>query len=373
VHFFQDFDQKLMASLTLSKIIKNYGKTEVIHGVDLEVADGEFVVLVGPSGCGKSTLLRIIAGLEEVNEGEVYIGGQRMNEVDPAKRGVAMVFQSYALYPHMSVADNMGFGLRMAGRPKQEIRERVARAADILQLTPYLKRRPKELSGGQKQRVAIGRAIVREPEIFLFDEPLSNLDAELRVQMRIELSKLHSSLQTTMIYVTHDQVEAMTLAEKIVVLNDGKVEQIGSPRDLYSRPANLFVAGFIGSPRMNFLKVKVVEDRLGEITLESDDFLGGTLTMPSRSQSQLASGSEATLGIRPEHITVVPQATGKGLLTIEVVEMLGESTYVHGLTPANNRLTIGLRGFNDLRHADSVGYDFELEHVHLFDSTGQAV
>ena len=362
-----------MASLTLSKIVKCFGKTEVIHGVDLEVADGEFVVLVGPSGCGKSTLLRIIAGLEEVNEGEVYIGGQRMNEVDPAKRGVAMVFQSYALYPHMSVADNMGFGLRMAGRPKQEIRERVARAAEILQLTPYLKRRPKELSGGQKQRVAIGRAIVREPEIFLFDEPLSNLDAELRVQMRIELSKLHSGLQTTMIYVTHDQVEAMTLAEKIVLLNDGKIEQIGSPRDLYSRPANLFVAGFIGSPRMNFLKVKVVENRLGEITVESDDFLGGTLSMPSHSQTQLAPGSEATLGIRPEHITVVPQATGKGLLTIEVVEMLGESTYVHGLTPANNRLTIGLRGFNDLRHADSVGYDFDLEHVHLFDSTGQAV
>jgi ABC-type sugar transport system ATPase subunit len=362
-----------MASLTLSKIVKSYGKTEVIHGVDLEVADGEFVVLVGPSGCGKSTLLRIIAGLEEVNEGEVYIGGQRMNDVDPAKRGVAMVFQSYALYPHMSVADNMGFGLRMAGRPKQEIKERVARAADILQLTPYLKRRPKELSGGQKQRVAIGRAIVREPEIFLFDEPLSNLDAELRVQMRIELSKLHSGLQTTMIYVTHDQVEAMTLAEKIVLLNDGKVEQIGSPRDLYSRPANLFVAGFIGSPRMNFLKVKVVENRLGEITVESDDFLGGALTMPSDSQTQLVPGSEATLGIRPEHITIVPQATGKGVLTIEVVEMLGESTYVHGLTPANNRLTIGLRGFNDLRHADSVGYDFELDKVHLFDSTGQAV
>jgi ABC-type sugar transport system ATPase subunit len=362
-----------MASLTLSKIIKCYGKTEVIHSVDLEVADGEFVVLVGPSGCGKSTLLRIIAGLEEVNEGEVYIGGQLMNEVDPAKRGVAMVFQSYALYPHMSVADNMGFGLRMAGRPKQEIRERVARAADILQLTPYLKRRPKELSGGQKQRVAIGRAIVREPEIFLFDEPLSNLDAELRVQMRIELSKLHSGLQTTMIYVTHDQVEAMTLAEKIVVLNDGSVEQIGSPRDLYSRPVNLFVAGFIGAPRMNFLKVKVAENRLGEITLESDDFLGGTLSVPLNGEVQVAPGSEATLGIRPEHLKVVPQASGKGLLTIEVVEALGESTYVHGLTPANNRLTIALRGFNDLRHADSVGFDFDLGNVHLFDSAGNAI
>src|SRR3984957_13531016 len=261
-----------MASLTLSKIVKRYGKTEVIHGVDLDVTDGEFVVLVGPSGCGKSTLLRIIAGLEEVNEGEVYIGGQLMNEVDPAKRGVAMVFQSYALYPHMSVADNMGFGLRMAGRPKQEIRERVARAADILHLTPYLKRRPKELSGGQKQRVAIGRAIVREPEIFLFDEPLSNLDAELRVQMRIELSKLHSGLQTTMIYVTHDQVEAMTLAEKIVVLNEGKIEQIGSPLDLYQRPANLFVAGFIGAPRMNFLKVRAEHTTEKTVVIAGSDF-----------------------------------------------------------------------------------------------------
>jgi len=362
-----------MASLTLSNIIKRFGKTEVIHGVDLEVADGEFVVLVGPSGCGKSTLLRIIAGLEEVSEGEVYIGGKLMNPVDPAKRGVAMVFQSYALYPHMSVADNMGFGLRMAGRPKQEIRERVARAAEILQLTPYLKRRPKELSGGQKQRVAIGRAIVREPEIFLFDEPLSNLDAELRVQMRIELSKLHSGLQTTMIYVTHDQVEAMTLAEKIVVLNDGKVEQIGSPRDLYSHPVNLFVAGFIGSPRMNFLKVKVTEARYGVVTVESDDFLGSHLEIPIKSSPAIDPGSEATLGIRPEHLIVGSQASGKGVLTIEVVEMLGESTYVHGITPANNRLTIGLRGFNDLRHADSVGFDFAFENVHLFDSTGNAM
>jgi lactose/L-arabinose transport system ATP-binding protein len=362
-----------MASLTLSNIVKRFGKTEVIHGVDLEVADGEFVVLVGPSGCGKSTLLRIIAGLEEVSEGEVYIAGKLVNTVDPAKRGVAMVFQSYALYPHMSVADNMGFGLRMAGRPKQEIRERVARAADILQLTPYLKRRPKELSGGQKQRVAIGRAIVREPEIFLFDEPLSNLDAELRVQMRIELSKLHSGLQTTMIYVTHDQVEAMTLAEKIVVLNDGKVEQIGSPRDLYSRPANLFVAGFIGSPRMNFLKIKVVEGRYGAVTVASDDFLGSSLEIPVTSSSNVAPGTEATLGIRPEHLAVVAQANGKGVLTIEVVEMLGESTYVHGITPADNRLTIGLRGFNDLRHADSVGFDFELENAHLFDAAGNAM
>src|ERR1700755_583052 len=228
-----------MAGLKLQNIVKRFGQTEVLHGVSLQIEDGEFVVFVGPSGCGKSTMLRIIAGLEEATEGEVWIGGRQVNDVDPANRGVAMVFQPYALYPHMSVEENMGFGLRMAKRPKHEIKERVARAAEILQLTSYLKRRPKELSGGQRQRVAIGRAIVREPEIFLFDEPLSNLDAELRVQMRIELSKLHSSLQTTMVYVTHDQVEAMTLAEKIVLINEGKIEQIGSPRDLYSRPTNL--------------------------------------------------------------------------------------------------------------------------------------
>src|ERR1700756_5509256 len=293
-----------MAGLKLQDVVKKFGQTEVLHGISLQIDDGEFVVFVGPSGCGKTTLLRIIAGLEETSEGEVWIGNRQVNEVDPANRGVAMVFQTYALYPHMSVEENMGFGLRMAKRPKQEIKERVAHAAEILHLTPYLKRRPKELSGGQRQRVAIGRAIVREPEIFLFDEPLSNLDAALRVQMRIELSKLHSELQTTMIYVTHDQVEALTLADKIILINEGKVEQIGSPRDLYSRPANLFVAGFIGSPRMNFLKMKVVECRFGEITVESDDFLGNTLMVPSNSGAQLAPGSEATLGVRPEHITV---------------------------------------------------------------------
>src|ERR1700730_7397650 len=227
-----------MAGFKLHNVVKRFGQTEVIHGVNLSADDGEFVVFVGPSGCGKSTLLRIIAGLEELSEGEVWIGNENVNHVDPANRGVAMVFQTYALYPHMSVEENMGFGLRMAKRPKQEIKERVARAAEILHLTPLLKRRPKQLSGGQRQRVAIGRAIVREPKIFLFDEPLSNLDAELRVQMRIELSKLHNALKTTMVYVTHDQVEAMTLAEKIVVINHGKIEQIGGQLELYQRHAN---------------------------------------------------------------------------------------------------------------------------------------
>src|SRR6478609_7835191 len=241
-----------MAGLKLQNIVKRFGQIEVIHGVSLQIEDGEFVVFVGPSGCGKTTLLRSIAGLEEATEGEVWIGGRQVNDIDPANRGVAMVFQTYALYPHMSVEENMGFGLRMAKRPKHEIKERVARAAEILQLTPYLKRRPKELSGGQRQRVAIGRAIVREPEIFLFDEPLSNLDAELRVQMRVELSRLHKRLGATMIYVTHDQTEAMTMADKIVVLRAGRVEQVGTPLDLYNEPANRFVAGFIGSPKMNF-------------------------------------------------------------------------------------------------------------------------
>jgi ABC-type sugar transport system ATPase subunit len=359
-----------MAGLSLRNIVKRFGKTEVIHGITLDIDDGEFVVFVGPSGCGKSTLLRIIAGLEEVTEGEVWIGGENVNGVEPAKRGVAMVFQSYALYPHMSVEENMGFGLRMAGRPKQEIRERVNRAAEILRLTEYLKRRPKELSGGQRQRVAIGRAIVREPEVFLFDEPLSNLDAELRVQMRIELSKLHSSLQTTMVYVTHDQVEAMTLAEKIVLINDGKVVQIGRPMDLYQSPANLFVAGFIGSPKMNFLKVNVVGSSPQSVTIESPDFFGDPVMIPTRHDRSIAPGTEVTLGIRPEHLKIVPKPEASGLLTIEVVESLGDSTLVHGLTAGNNRVSIALRGFNDLRHADSVGFCFADKHAHLFDPAG---
>ncbi|MGA8660467.1 MAG: sn-glycerol-3-phosphate ABC transporter ATP-binding protein UgpC [Chthoniobacterales bacterium] len=362
-----------MAGLRLQNVVKRFGQTEVIHGVDIEIDDGEFVVFVGPSGCGKTTLLRIIAGLEEVSEGEVWIGQRKVNEVDPASRGVAMVFQTYALYPHMSVEENMGFGLRMARRPKQEIRERVKRAADILHLTAYLKRRPKELSGGQRQRVAIGRAIVREPEVFLFDEPLSNLDAELRVQMRIELSKLHSELQTTMIYVTHDQVEAMTLAEKIIILNQGRVEQVGRPMDLYRDPANLFVAGFLGSPRMNFLKVRAARGDGKTVTIESADFLPEQVALETRNGHPIAPGTEVTLGIRPEHIVVTPQGQGKGLLTIEVVEVLGDITYLHGLTPAENRITISMKGFRDFKHADSVGFDFASKNAHLFDPNGDAV
>ena len=259
-----------MANLQFKALRKSFGDLEILHGIDLEIEDGEFIVFVGPSGCGKSTLLRCIAGLEEITSGELSIGGQPMNEVPPSKRGIAMVFQSYALYPHMTVAENMAFGLKLAGHSKTEITEAVQKAAEILQIESLLDRRPKALSGGQRQRVAIGRAIVRKPGVFLFDEPLSNLDAGLRVQMRVELARLHKDLATTMVYVTHDQVEAMTLASRIVVLNQGRIEQVGAPLDLYRRPANRFVAGFIGSPKMNFLSCQLVSatEALATVRLE---------------------------------------------------------------------------------------------------------
>ncbi|HEV3211476.1 MAG TPA: sn-glycerol-3-phosphate ABC transporter ATP-binding protein UgpC [Chthoniobacterales bacterium] len=362
-----------MASLKLKNIVKQFGQTQVIHGVSLEIEDGEFVVFVGPSGCGKTTLLRVIAGLDEATEGEVWIGNRKVNKEDPASRGVAMVFQSYALYPHMNVEENMGFGLRMAKRPKHEIKERVARAAEILQLTPLLHRRPKQLSGGQRQRVAIGRAIVREPEVFLFDEPLSNLDGELRVQMRVELSKLHSELQATMVYVTHDQLEAMTLADRIVLLNSGRIEQVGTPQDLYLRPVNLFVAGFIGAPRMNFLKVRVSNSTAKAVVVESTDFPNNPISVDKVSDADVAYGSELTLGLRPEHIEVCEDGRGASTLIIEVVENLGDMTYIHGMTPAGNRLTLSLNGFQTYRHSDSIGFTFDRKHVHLFAGNGQAV
>ncbi len=252
-----------MSELSLKNVVKRFGALEIIHGANLEVKDGEFVVFVGPSGCGKSTLLRMIAGLEDISGGEINIGGKVVNDVEPADRGIAMVFQSYALYPHMTVEENLSFGLRMNGNPKEDTEKRVKHAANILQINELMQRRPKQLSGGQRQRVAIGRAIVREPQVFLFDEPLSNLDAELRVQMRVEISRLHKQLGTTMIYVTHDQTEAMTLADKIVVLRAGNIEQVGAPLDLYDDPANQFVAGFVGSPKMNFLKAEVIEHERG--------------------------------------------------------------------------------------------------------------
>jgi lactose/L-arabinose transport system ATP-binding protein len=278
-------------SVALRDVRKNYGSLEVIHGIDLTVGEGEFVVFVGPSGCGKSTLLRMIAGLEEVTDGEIAIKGRDVTDLDPSDRGIAMVFQSYALYPHMSVRENLAFGLKMANTPAAEIERRVAHASGILKIDPLLERRPGQLSGGQRQRVAIGRAIVREPDVFLFDEPLSNLDAELRVSMRIEIARLHRQLGNTMIYVTHDQTEAMTLADKIVVLRDGKVEQIGTPRQVYEDPANVFVAGFIGSPRMNLLEVEWVGD--GKVQIS------GAIVDAPIDASALQPGARLLLGMRP--------------------------------------------------------------------------
>ncbi|MGN6549238.1 MAG: ABC transporter ATP-binding protein, partial [Pararhizobium sp.] len=290
-----------MAGLELSNVRKSFGAVDVIHGVDLDIDNGEFAVFVGPSGCGKSTLLRLVAGLEEASGGAIRIGGNDVTHVEPADRGVAMVFQSYALYPHMTVAENMGFGLKMTGHPKDDVKRRVEKASEILHLSALLERKPKALSGGQRQRVAIGRAIVREPQVFLFDEPLSNLDAELRVQMRLEIARLHKELGATMIYVTHDQVEAMTLADKIVVLRSGRVEQVGSPLKLYDDPDNMFVAGFLGSPRINFLKAVVAPSDGGKLVVTLPEF-GGIAVPMEITGNHPAPGTELALGIRPEHL-----------------------------------------------------------------------
>ena len=312
-----------MARVTLKKIQKHYDRhTPIIKGVDLEIGDGEFVVFIGPSGCGKSTLLRMIAGLEDITSGELYIGEQLANEVDPAKRRVAMVFQSYALYPHMTVFQNMAFGLKLAGTPKQQIQAMVHKAAEVLQITHLLERKPKALSGGQRQRVAIGRSIVRDPEVFLFDEPLSNLDASLRVQMRIELSKLHKELGTTMIYVTHDQVEAMTLADRIAIFNGGIIEQVGTPLALYNQPANLFVASFLGSPTINLLQVECIAHTAQGITVRLPG--GATLQLPVDGTA-IAAGAQLTLGMRPEHLhaEALPGDVGAHA-TFELLEHLGD-------------------------------------------------
>ncbi|PRH86311.1 sugar ABC transporter ATP-binding protein [Labrys okinawensis] len=328
-----------MAGLTLRSVVKRFGNFEIIHGVDLDIADGEFVVFVGPSGCGKSTLLRMIAGLEDISGGEISIGGQVVNEVEPADRGIAMVFQSYALYPHMTVERNLSFGLRMNGNPKADTDRRVKRAAEILRITDLMQRRPKQLSGGQRQRVAIGRAIVRDPKVFLFDEPLSNLDAELRVQMRVEIARLHRELGVTMIYVTHDQTEAMTLADKIVVLRGGNVEQVGRPLELYEDPANRFVAGFMGSPKMNFLAGRVVAAEQGSVTVELLNQKGARLAVPLAGSAP-ASGSDVAIGIRPEHFG--PAGSGDADLTVEVdmAEHLGATSYVYAGTASAEPLII---------------------------------
>jgi multiple sugar transport system ATP-binding protein len=330
-----------MSSVSLKGVVKHYdARQPVIHGVDLDIADGEFVVFVGPSGCGKSTLLRMIAGLESISGGELRIGERVANDVAPAERGIAMVFQSYALYPHMTVYENMAFALKLAGHKPAEVQQMVERAAAILQLTPLLKRKPKELSGGQRQRVAIGRAIVRKPQVFLFDEPLSNLDASLRVQMRVEISRLHQELKTTMIYVTHDQVEAMTLGQRIVVFNGGRIEQVGTPLELYNKPANLFVAGFLGSPKMNFIPGEVLAAAPHYVAVQ---LAGGAIVEVAAQGGDARRGDAVTIGIRAEHVALRRAAMLEDQLlppednlvdaTVGHVENLGDLSIVYAALP----------------------------------------
>ncbi|SIQ75662.1 sorbitol ABC transporter ATP-binding protein /mannitol ABC transporter ATP-binding protein [Rhizobium sp. RU33A] len=356
-----------MADVSLRGVKKQFGALSVIKGVDLDVKDGEFCVFVGPSGCGKSTLLRMIAGLEDITAGALSIAGQDMTSIGPSERGVAMVFQSYALYPHMTVEENIGFGLKMTGHPKAMIAERTAIAAKMLQLEPLLQRKPGQLSGGQRQRVAIGRAIVRNPEVFLFDEPLSNLDAALRVQMRTELSKLHQDLKATMIYVTHDQVEAMTMADKIVVLSAGQIEQVGSPLELYHRPNNLFVAGFIGSPKMNFLKVQAsTADGVAVVRLP-----GVEISIPTHGASVPA--GELTFGLRPEHI----DATGQGDFVIEatvkLAEYLGSETLFFVTLADGSELSVKADGLASEKPGQTLRLGINAKACHLFDKDGKAV
>jgi len=353
-----------MAELKLSAVRKAYGATTVLHGIDLHVADGEFVVFVGPSGCGKSTLLRSIAGLEEITGGTIAIDGADVTGLPASERGLAMVFQSYALYPHMSVYANMAFALENMGFKRDEIDKRVKRAAAMLRLTDYLERKPKALSGGQRQRVAIGRAIVRDPKIFLFDEPLSNLDAELRVATRKELAALHAEIGGTMIYVTHDQVEAMTLADRIVVLQGGRIEQVGTPLELYNRPDNLFVAGFIGSPRMNLLP--------GRVTAAGKVALGEGGHEVACTTGSLATGAKVTLGIRPEHLALAPE--GQGLpLAVDLVERLGGESYLYGASAGLPQITLRLDGQSEHERGHEVALAFPQQSLHLFDEAGRAI
>ncbi len=354
-----------MASVEMDQVRKTFGTVPVIHGVDLSIDHGEFTVFVGPSGCGKSTLLRMIAGLEEVSAGELRIGGQRMNEIEPSERGVAMVFQSYALYPHMTVEENMGFGLRMTGHPRADIDRRVREAAEILQLGALMKRKPSQLSGGQRQRVAIGRAIVRNPQVFLFDEPLSNLDAELRVAMRVEIAKLHQSLGNTMVYVTHDQTEAMTLANKIVVLRAGKVEQVGSPLELYDNPDNAFVAGFIGSPKMNFMPAVAVDGDGRQVRLGDQ-----VITLPL-GRDRLSPGARVQVGVRPEHFDRGPDPDVRLPVEVDVVEHLGGTNYLYGRLPGGDAMVIERREGAALRGGSRIEVGFDLADLRAFTDDGR--
>lgn len=357
-----------MIKLKLDNVNKQLGGARILRDVSLEISAGEFVVFVGPSGCGKSTLLRLIAGLDSICGGDLLIDGRRVNDLEPRERGVGMVFQSYALYPHMSVYDNISFGLKLAKTEKSSLRERVLKTAKILQLDKLLQRKPKELSGGQRQRVAMGRAMAREPDILLFDEPLSNLDASLRVQMRNEIARLHDRLGSTMIYVTHDQVEAMTLADKIVVLNGGRVEQVGSPRELYEHPATRFVAGFLGSPKMNFLPAHLHAP--GETSLVDTPVLGIT-SLPFDS-SNLAAGELLTLGVRPEHILLKAAEATAGIV-VSTVEYLGCENYVHLETGQGEPLICRCEVSAGWQAGDRVELHLDIDNLHLFDEDGTAL
>jgi multiple sugar transport system ATP-binding protein len=371
-----------MAEVVLRDVRKSFDTVKVIHGASLTVHEGEFVVFVGPSGCGKSTLLRMIAGLETITSGEILIDGKRCDDLPPAERGIAMVFQSYALYPHMSVFENMAFALKIANMRKEEIQRRVQQAADILQIGPLLERKPKALSGGQRQRVAIGRAIVREPKVFLFDEPLSNLDAALRVQMRIEIAKIHRKLKTTIVYVTHDQIEAMTMASRIVVLNAGNIEQVGAPLELYHNPTNRFVAGFIGSPKMNFMPAKLVSADAKQAQIALPD---GSKVAVAVDATRAAAGAEVTLGIRPEHLLVratdadaAQPAAADGPVSkvkgeVVLVENLGESALIYIKLDKTDALTLcRVEGTSSAKEGEAIELGFSASASHLFDSDGKS-
>ncbi len=347
-----------MATVTLKDIKKSFGKTDVIHGIDMDIEDGEFIVIVGPSGCGKSTLLRMVAGLETVTSGEVLIGGERANEKEPMDRDIAMVFQNYALYPHMSVRQNMGYGLKIAGLPKDQIDAKVEDAAELLQLSQLLDRKPRQLSGGQRQRVAMGRAIVREPAVFLFDEPLSNLDAKLRVQMRLEIKELQSKLGITALYVTHDQVEAMTMADRMIVMNAGIAEQIGTPLDVYENPRTLFAAQFIGSPAMNIFDAQASSGAI---------HVGGTAV----AQVQIKHEGLLKLGIRPEHMT--PDESGAFPVTVNLTEPLGANTLIHGrLDTTQDDITVSLPGVHAVKSGTQMNFAANASSIHVFDADSGA-
>ena len=357
-----------MASLVLDGVAKSFGPVEAIAGVDLEIPDGEFMVLVGPSGCGKSTMLRLISGLEDVSRGRIVIGGRDVTRVAPARRNVAMVFQSYALFPHMTVAENIGFGLALARRPKEEVRRRVTEAAQILQIEALLDRKPRQLSGGQRQRVAIGRSIIRNPEVFLFDEPLSNLDATLRIRMRLEIARLHQRIDTTMVYVTHDQTEAMTLADRIAVFRSGCIEQVGTPMELYHRPANRFVAGFIGAPAMNFIPSRIAE--IGG----RREIRCGTPDLPVNPAPDGAAPGVVTLGIRPEHLAVVQEGDGDVAASVEIIEKLGVETLAYLQTELmEESLTVRIPPETSLTRGDRIAVRIDRTRIHLFDGNGRAV